>query len=79
MKMVPYEKEQMPNRRKYTDMHKFLDEFIKSEHDCVKVTDFTHANAKSCVSGLRASIRRYRYSHVKVIQRGDNVFLVKVI
>lgn len=79
MKMVPYEKEQVKNRRKYTDIRRFLEEFVHSEYDCVKVTDFTHVNVKSCVSCLRASVRRYKYFHVKVVQRGDSVFLVKAL
>lgn len=76
MKMVPYD---MKSLRHYkpTKNYLILEEFMNGNNDCVRLVDHGHSNAKSCQSCLQSSIRWFGIKGVKVVIRGEDVFLVK--
>lgn len=78
MKMVPYDIDEIkwfytPGRNQ-----KLIQEFINSDMKCVKIEDYPHINAKSFQSSLIGCLKRMRVKTVKVMIRGDEVFLYKV-
>lgn len=78
MKLVPYNKDDLRIKRSYTDNYKILMEFAESDLDCVKLEGWTQKNAKSAQQSMWNSIRRYHLYGIKVVVRGNNVFLLKV-
>lgn len=81
MKLVPYEVENIPGHSMYTKTKnlKLLEEFVNSGLDCAEVKDYTQKNATVCATSLAASIKNFRMTGVRVIQRKDRVFLIKNI
>lgn len=79
MKMVPYNRKEIPAAQHYksTKNLKVLEEFMNSGADCVQLVDHGYANAKSCYSALRVSAIRFGFAGVQVIIRGEDVFLAK--
>lgn len=79
MKLVPIETQKIPSvvpQRKGSNYNTLV-KFQESEADCVELREYPHKNAKSAASCLRLSINRFRFN-IKVIKRGDRVFLVKI-
>lgn len=54
-----------------------LEEFRDSDLDCVKVEDWTQAQAFSCSNSLNASIKRYKMNNLKAFVRDGEVYLIK--
>lgn len=79
MKMVPYSAEKLNYRQGMVKGQIFalIDSFLNSDHQCVKITGWNHKSANVCKSSLDAVIKRERFFGVKVVVRGDEVFLVK--
>lgn len=79
MTLVPYNKKELGELTfERTSNLKILEEFIRSDLDCARVDGYTHHNAGSCASSLRASIKRFGMHGIMVIKRKDDIFLVKV-
>lgn len=76
MTLVPYDINKV-EVKKNANLFKVLDEFHKSEYDCMKIEDYPHKNANICASALRASIKRYKLFSIKVCVRGNDVILIK--
>lgn len=83
MRLTPYEKQKLGNinKRGRTGNYLFelLEEFANSDLDCVKVEEWTHKNATGCVTSLYRAIKRYNKTGIRVIQRRDEVYLIKDI
>lgn len=79
MRLVPIEKSEIKNVWGYTPSKnlEMLEEFKDSDLDCVKVVDWTQAQAASCSNSLNASIKRYRMNNIKAIVRKGEVYLIK--
>lgn len=78
MKLVPIKTQKIPGvipQRKGSN-YNILVEFQESKEDCVELREYPHKNAMSAAACLIQSIKRYRFN-IKVIRRGDRVFLVK--
>lgn len=79
MTLVPYNKNDLnPVTYKRTSNLKIIDEFVHSELDCVRVDGYTHKSAIVCAQCLRVSVKRFGVPGIRVVQRKDDVFLVKV-
>ena len=79
MILVPCKIEDIKKRKTYTDLYKILTEFLEGEADCVKVENYKHKNAYVCRETLYRSAQRYYKNQIKIIQRGDDAYLVKTI
>ena len=80
MKLTKYDVNklgELSGRRK-ANLFEILYEFCSSGMDCAKVEDYPHKNAKSCQSCLIGSAKRFGFN-VKVVTRGDDVFLLKKV
>lgn len=60
-----------------TSNMRLLDDFMHSEHDCVRIVDHRWSSAKSGYGSILNSIRNYKYGGVKVFTRGGEIYLVK--
>lgn len=79
MTLVPYNKNDLKSvTYKRTSNLKIIDEFVRSELDCVRLEGYTHKSATVCAQCLRVSVKRFGACGVRVVQRKDDVFLVKV-
>lgn len=79
MKLVPIETQKIPSvvpKRKGSNYNTLV-EFQESEADCVELMEYPHKNAESAACCLSQSIKRYRFN-IKVIKRGERVFLIKI-
>lgn len=83
MRLIPYEKEQLGELRKggynKSDIFTTLNEFANSDLNCVKIEGWTQKNAVGCYTSFHRSISRYKMTGIRVVKRGDEVFLVKII
>ena len=79
MKMVLCDVHTVDAVRTKCKNHKVLMEFVESNHECVELVDYPQKNAHSCTSSFIGSIRRFNLNSVKVLQRGNKVFLIKII
>ena len=77
MKLVPYEREKIKNIGwTKTKNLAILEEFLRSNYDCVEVKEFTTKSASTCAASLQVSIKRFGLSDsVFAISRKDRVFL----
>lgn len=62
---------------KSTSNLKLLDDFMASEHDCVRIIDHNWANAKNGYCSIANSIRHFKYGGVKVFTKDKEIYLVK--
>lgn len=74
--MVPYDTEKL-RHYKPTKNYRLFEEFLNGDADCVQLVDHGHSNAKSCQTSLTGSLRWFGIKGVKVVIRGEDVFLVK--
>lgn len=74
MIMVPYEKTKLSSK---SDNFKVISEFLDGDYDCVELVDYPQKCANYCQTSLNASIKKYRFVGVKVMVRGEHVYLVK--
>lgn len=51
--------------------------FIKMDCDCVEITNYRYASSMSCHTTMHNEIKRLGLLGVKVIRRGDRLFLIK--
>lgn len=79
MKMVPCDVHTVDAVRTNCKNHKVLMEFVESNHGCVELVDYPQKNAHSCAASFTQSIRRFNLNSIKVLQRGNKVFLIKSI
>lgn len=77
MKLVPYHKDKLGGVFSRSENRKILEEFMNSGLDCAKVENFTQKSASTCSSSLALSIKRYHYTSIQAVKRGDEVFLVR--
>ncbi len=54
----------------------FIDEFVNANIKCVKVEDYPHKTAGSCATALRHASKRSHHKYIKVMVRGNDVFLI---
>lgn len=81
MNMVPYDYHKIEDLMFYkrTKLDEILDEFLGTGEICVEMVDYTHVNAKSCQNSFTTRIKKRRIQNmIKVMIRGDHVFLVRV-
>jgi len=56
----------------------FIQEFLDSDDDCIRVADYPHNNASCCAKCLYSTIKRMRIGTVKVHIIKGEVYLTKV-
>lgn len=80
MKLVPYDINKIGGRGWYSksENQRILEEFAKSDLECVKVEKYSHKDAYCCASALKNSVKTYRMNNIKVMARDGEVFLIKV-
>lgn len=80
MKFVPADVRKL-NLKGYTktDNLELLEAFANSGCDCVKVVNFHHKDSKSCAASLKNSITRFKIGSIRVIVRGDDVYLIDIL
>lgn len=81
MKMVPYDyrKIEKPMFYKKTKNDEILDGFLESGETCVELVGYTHVSSKCCQNSILTRIRKRKMKNmVKVMIRGDQVFLVRI-
>lgn len=80
MKLIPYDIDKLEGRSYYKKSENFriLEEFTNSDMECAKIEDFSQASAMHCVSSLKGSIKRYRFSGVAAMVRKGEAYLIKV-
>lgn len=78
--MVPYDREKLMFQRHYrrTKNLRILEDFVNGKADCVQLVDYGHSSAKNCQTSLQNSMAHFGIAGVKVVTRGEDVFLVKV-
>ena len=78
MKLVPYDKAKL-GYVSYGASKNFalLKEFMDSDLDCVEVEGYPHKDAASCQSSLYGSMKNFGFNNIKIVARGDRVFLVR--
>lgn len=76
MKMVPCDTDRL-RHYKPTKNYLLFEEFLNGDADCVQLVDHGHKHARACQSCLTNSLRWFGIKGVKVLVRGENVFLVK--
>lgn len=76
MKLVPYDKNNIEGY-KPTSNYELLNEFVNSGFECAKIENWNHKSVYSAQSSFQSSIKRFHMNNVKVIVRGDNLYLVK--
>lgn len=77
MTLVPCKIEE--TKRSWTNLYAVLTNFLEGNEDCVKVENYTHKSAISCRECLDRAIKRFYKGQIKVIKRGDTIYLVKTI
>lgn len=80
MKITPYDINKLGAINGYVKSNnlKILEEFANSNHECVKVEDYSHKTPTGCYTSLFKSIKTYNMTGIRVCIRGKDVFLVKV-
>lgn len=59
-----------------TKIQSILEEFIANGARCCEVENYPHKSAQICATTLKHSAERYGYYQIKVIRRGERVFLI---
>ena len=77
MKLVPVN--EIPDRRKYHKLQALIEEFVNSPYEIARCENVTeeYQNAESAAGSLRTAVRRSKCFGVKVIKRGENIYLAK--
>ena len=60
-----------------SDNFALLSNFADSGLECAKVEGYPHKSAEGCASALRAAIKNYRMFTIRVVKRGDEVYLIR--
>lgn len=77
MKLVPCERVETRYHGNRSDILETIMDFKESEHECAKLEDFPHKNAKICATTFRHAIKYYKICGIKVTYRGDEVYFIK--
>lgn len=78
MTLVPYDINKLGNVcYRFSDNYKILSEFTESGEMCMKLEGYPHNSVKSCQTSLLSSIKRFNFHGIKIVIRGEDVFLVK--
>lgn len=77
MRFTPYDKTNLKHYKPGCNQRMLL-EFYESEYDCVEIKDHGHKSVHSFQSNLCVSASRLGLKNVKIVIRGDKIFLVKV-
>lgn len=77
MILVPCKIEE--TKRGWTDLKGLLTDFMNSDADCVRVSNWTHKSATVCRECLHSAVKRHYKGQIRVIKRGDDVYLAKTI
>lgn len=63
---------------KKSEVMELIEEFVSSEHECVRIDGWHHKTAGGCYNVFYSALKRYNVGNVIVRTSGDNVYLVKV-
>ena len=66
-------------KRPNSDIYSMLTEFLNGNDDCAKIEDWTHKSAYCCAASVAYSVKHFYPNQIKVIQRGGDVYLVKLV
>lgn len=77
MILVPckFENIKRPNAR----LKEMLTDFLNGDADCVKVENYPHKNARVAREVIYPAAKRHYKGQIKVIKRGDDIYLAKTI
>lgn len=81
MKMVPYDYRKIEKHCYYksTKNDVILNEFLESGETCVELVGYTHVSSKCFQNSLWTRIKKRKMRNtIKVMIRGDQVFLVRI-
>lgn len=73
------EREIIEKGLKASDVFETLDQFSKSGFRCAKLEGYPHKTAASCASSFKTAIKRYKKTHIKVMIRGNDVYLINTV
>lgn len=83
MLLEPMERNEIifKTRYKETKLLRILREFAESDNECVRVRFAENEYKSSCVAyaSIRTATKRWNMPQIKVMRRGDDVYLVKHI
>lgn len=77
MILVPCKLEDV--KRSNAKLKEMFTDFINGDADCVKVENYPHKNATVAREVLYNSAKRHYKDQIRVIKRGDDIYLVKTI
>lgn len=75
MKLVPYDVKKLPSSQKGNN-YVLFEEFLNMNVKCVKIENFPHKSATICSQVLRVSAKRFGLTGIKIVQKGNEVFLI---
>lgn len=72
--------EKLPEKRCHSNLQAFIEDFCKSDSKIAKIefTDKDYVSTHSCYGAWRVAAKRSRRP-VKVIQRNNEIYLVKIV
>lgn len=83
MLLEPMERNEITFKKRYKDTKLFLilREFAESENECVRVrlAENEYKSSHIAYASIRAATKRWNMPQIKVMRRGDDVYLVKHI
>ena len=81
MTLVPFNKNDIEkidvNTNKTEKLVEIMVSFIEMDTDCVEITDYQYTNGATCQITLLQTIKRLGLLGIKVVRRGERVFLIK--
>ena len=81
MKLVPYNKNDIEkievNRDRTEKLVDIMVSFIEMDADCVEITNHQYTNGATCQITLIQAIKRLGLLGIKIVRRGERVFLIK--
>lgn len=77
MILVPCKIEE--TKRGWSNLRGLLKDFIEGDAECVRVDNWTHKSATVCRECLHRAAKTHYKGQIKVIKRGDDVYLAKTI
>jgi hypothetical protein len=73
----PVSRKEITNKRFKNDNIGFLEEFISSDHEVIKLTKYTQLTAYQCANSLKRTIKQQKYSLIVIIRNGEIYILKK--
>lgn len=65
--------------RKNADLKELLARIVDSGNPCVEIKDYPHKTANGCCNALRKRIKEDRLNHLKLVMRGDRIFVINTL